>query len=125
MKFINAAMVLLSSVFTQQALSKPQSEISITTFTTWYQDGSLTANGEKFNPNKLTAATWDYPFGTILLVQRHNKSVLVRVNDRGPRRDIYQNGTHLDLSRAAFARLAPLEVGRMQVKITVIQYGQN
>lgn len=63
----------------------------------WYQEGRLTANGEHFNPNGLTAASLTLPFGTLVKVVYKGKSVIVRINDRGP----YIKGRVLDLSRAA------------------------
>ena len=56
-----------------------------------------TANGEHFNPNAHTAAHRSYPFGTRLKVTHKGRSVIVRVNDRGP----FVRGRSLDLSRAA------------------------
>lgn len=69
---------------------------------TWYGHelaGNRTANGERFNPNGLTAAHKSLPFGTCLLVGNPNtgKSVKVRVNDRGP----FTKGLALDLSHGA------------------------
>ncbi len=61
----------------------------------------ITANGEKFNPNALTAAHRFYPFGTKLLVSYKGRSVVVRINDRGP----FIKGRHIDLSRAAARKL--------------------
>src|SRR5437868_769529 len=48
--------------------------------------GNRTANGERYDPRKLTAASRSLPFGTRLQVRRvdNGKSVIVRVNDRGP-----------------------------------------
>lgn len=57
----------------------------------------LTASGQKFNPNALTAAHKSLPFGTKLKVTYKGRTVIVRVNDRGP----FVRGRHLDLSRAA------------------------
>jgi rare lipoprotein A len=69
---------------------------------TWYGNelaGNRTANGERFNPNGLTAAHRSLPFGTCLRVSnpRTGKSVKVRVNDRGP----FTKGVSLDLSAGA------------------------
>jgi rare lipoprotein A len=67
---------------------------------TWYQCCKRTANGEKFDPNGMTAAHRTYPFGTLLRVTHKDKSVVVRINDRGP----FVKGYQLDLARgAAFA----------------------
>jgi L,D-transpeptidase YcbB len=69
---------------------------------TWYGDefrGSRTASGEVFNPDGLTAAHKSLPFGTCLEVgnPRTRKTVIVRVNDRGP----FTEGMTLDLSAGA------------------------
>jgi rare lipoprotein A len=69
---------------------------------TWYGDefrGSRTASGEVFNPDGLTAAHKYLPFGTCLEVgnPRTRKTVVVRVNDRGP----FTAGMTLDLSAGA------------------------
>jgi len=66
----------------------------------WYGGefhGRLTANGEVFNQNDFTAAHRSFPFGTELIVTYNDKSVRVRINDRGP----YKKGRKLDLSKAA------------------------
>jgi rare lipoprotein A len=66
----------------------------------WYGEefhGKLTANGEVFNQNDFTAAHRTFPFGTELIVTYNDKSVRVRINDRGP----YKKGRKLDLSKAA------------------------
>lgn len=57
----------------------------------------ITASGERFNPNGLTAAHKTFKFGTKLKVTYKGKSVIVRINDRGP----FIRGRSLDLSRAA------------------------
>jgi murein L,D-transpeptidase YcbB/YkuD len=69
---------------------------------TWYGNelrGSRTASGEIFNPDGLTAAHKSLPFGTCLIVgnPRTGKTVVVRVNDRGP----FTEGMTLDLSQGA------------------------
>ena len=53
----------------------------------WYGvnlKGALTANGEHFDPNALTAAHKTLPFNTRVRVTLGGKSVVVRINDRGP-----------------------------------------
>ncbi len=72
----------------------------------WYGGrfhGRKTANGERFDMNKMTAAHKKLPFNTIVRVvdTRTGKAVLVRINDRGP----YIRGRVLDLSREAASRL--------------------
>ena len=63
--------------------------------------GKKTANGEIFSPSKLTAAHKTLPFGTRLKVTYKGKSVVVKVNDRGP----FVKGRSLDLSEGAAKRL--------------------
>ena len=72
----------------------------------WYGPGfhgRLTANGERFDMNELTAAHKTLPFGTRVLVHnpRTGKEVVVRINDRGP----FIKGRMLDLSKAAATAL--------------------
>lgn len=73
----------------------------------------ITANGEKFNPNALTAAHKTLPFGTKLRVTYKGKSVIVRINDRGP----FIKGRHLDLSRAAARKIGCPGVCTVTVKV--------
>ena len=61
----------------------------------WYQSGHVTANGERFRPDGLTAAHLAYPFGTKLRVTYQGRSVVARISDRGP----YVPGRCIDLSR--------------------------
>lgn len=65
----------------------------------WYASGHRTANGEHFNPNGLTAAHRSLPFGTMVRVtnQTNGRSVVVRINDRGP----FVGGRQIDLARGA------------------------
>ena len=69
----------------------------------WYQHGRRTANGEAFNPNGMTAAHRSLPFGTRVRVvnQKTGRSVVVRINDRGP----FIGGRVIDLARGAARRL--------------------
>lgn len=75
--------------------------------------GRLTANGERFNAYGRTVAHRWLPFGTRLRVtnQRTGKSVIVRVNDRGP----FVSGRTIDMSYAAFASIAPPSQGVAKV----------
>ncbi len=87
----------------------------------WYGgkfQGRLTANGEVFDTNKFTAAHKTLPFNTIVRVTNlsNNKSVLVRINDRGP----FVAGRIIDLSRAAAEKIGLVGKGVVQVKLTVV-----
>lgn len=75
----------------------------------YYSDGSRTADGEAFNPNDFTAASKTLAFNTRVRVTNpaNGKSVVVRINDRGP----YVSGRCLDLTSAAFAAITSLSAG--------------
>ncbi len=87
----------------------------------YYHDslhGKKTANGERYDKNKLTAAHKSLPFGTKLKVSRidNGKSVNVRINDRGP----FIKGRIVDLSKKAAAKIDLLEDGITKVRIEII-----
>ena len=87
---------------------------------TWYGErerGKLMANGRPFNPDALTAASWNYPLGSRLRLVYGNKSVEVVVTDRGGARAFMQFGKVVDLSHAAFAKLEKPAVGTIRVRI--------
>ncbi|WP_088344942.1 MULTISPECIES: septal ring lytic transglycosylase RlpA family protein [Rhodomicrobium] len=65
----------------------------------WYHEGARTATGERYNPDGITAAHRTLPFGTKVQVrnQRTGRTVVVRINDRGP----FIGGRIIDLSRGA------------------------
>ena len=71
----------------------------VTGFASYYKSGKVTANGERFNPHGLTAAHRSLPFGTRVKVTnlRNGRSVIVRINDRGP----FIRGRIMDLSLGA------------------------
>jgi hypothetical protein len=84
---------------------------------TWYGNefrGSRTASGEIFNPDGLTAAHKSLPFGTCLEVgnPRTRKSVIVRVNDRGP----FTEGMTLDLSAGAARAIGMRSTQKVSMK---------
>jgi len=49
-----------------------------------FESGRHTASGERFDPNAMTAAHRTLPFGTLVRVTYRGRSVVVRINDRGP-----------------------------------------
>lgn len=75
--------------------------------------GNRTANGERFNPNALTAAHRTLPMGTKLKVtnKANGKSVIVRINDRGP----FAKGRIIDVSRAAAEKISMIRSGTARV----------
>ncbi|MCD4707410.1 MAG: septal ring lytic transglycosylase RlpA family protein [Candidatus Sabulitectum sp.] len=87
----------------------------------WYGipfHGRKTANGETYDMNGLTCAHRTLPFGTVLIVTNmgNNRSVTVRVTDRGP----FISGRIVDLSRGAAAVLGMLDTGTALVTMKVV-----
>ena len=86
----------------------------------WYGEehrGLPMANGQPFNPDKLTAASWFFALGTKVVVTHVDRSVVVEITDRGPAKRLFQEGRKIDLSRAAFAKLANPELGLIDVTV--------
>ena len=82
----------------------------------WYGPGfhgRKTASGERFNTHALTAAHRSLPFGSRVRVTnaRTGRSVVVRINDRGP----FAGGRVIDLSKAAAQAVGISGVGRVKL----------
>ena len=84
----------------------------------YYSYGGQTASGEQFDPGKMTAAHRTLPFGTRLQVTNldSGRSVVVRINDRGP----FVQGRVVDVSREAARKLDLLDSGVAKVKVEVL-----
>lgn len=80
--------------------------------------GRKTASGERFNPSALTMAHKSLPFGTMVKVTnlKNDKSVVVRVNDRGPT----QPDRVGDLSAAAARKIDMIRAGVVDVRLEVV-----
>lgn len=92
----------------------------------WYGPqfhGKLTANGETYNMNDLTAAHRTLPFNTVVQVENLNngRSVVVRINDRGP----YIGDRVIDLSRKAAREIDMEDAGTSNVRIYLLQEGDR
>jgi rare lipoprotein A len=88
----------------------------------WYGKelaGHKTASGERFDPGKLTAAHRTLPFGTQVRVTRvkTGRSVVVRINDRGP----FSKKRIIDLSEAAARAIGMIEAGVTKVQLEVVR----
>jgi len=91
----------------------------------WYGEelrGKPMANGNRFDPNQLTAASWYYPLGTRVWVTSRSpgsppRSVLVTITDRGPAKRLVRQGRIIDLGHAAFKKLASPDVGLVEVTV--------
>ncbi len=92
----------------------------------WYGPGFAgrkTANGERFNPSQLTAAHRELPFNTTVKVTNldNGKSVVVRINDRGP----YAGRRVIDLSKAAARKIDLIGSGVAMVEIETLTPGMK
>ena len=105
---------------------RPKTILSLTltlaSIASWYghpYHGRLTASGEVYNMNALTAAHRSLPFGTKLRVcnKSNSKCTTVRINDRGP----FIHGRELDLSRAVAQAIGLDAEGVGRVMITPIK----
>ncbi|MFL6195222.1 MAG: septal ring lytic transglycosylase RlpA family protein [Thermoanaerobaculia bacterium] len=105
--------------------SLPEDDAQVTTGlgrlgqASWYGPrfhGNPTASGETFDMNQLTAAHRTLPLGTRALVHNleNDRSVVVRINDRGP----YIDGRDIDLSYGAAQALGMVNPGVVRVEIT-------
>lgn len=88
----------------------------------WYGPGfhgNYTANGEVYDMYAYTAAHRTLPFGTLVEVTflQTGKSILVRINDRGP----FKEGRIIDLSKGAAEAVGLSGIGQVELKI----YGEN
>lgn len=85
--------------------------------------GRPTASGEKYDKNALTCSHKTLAFGTKIRVTRldNKKSVVVRVNDRGP----FIEGYIVDVSRAAAEELDLIKKGTARVRVEVVETAQS
>ncbi len=88
-----------------------------------YEGGRVTANGERYNPGSLTAAHRTLPMGTRVRVtnNRNGRSVVVRINNRGP----FTGGRIIDLSEAAAAAIGIKSSGVGNVSIESLGGGRR
>ncbi len=99
---------------------------TITGTASWYGGefiGRKTADGEIFTSQSLTAANKTLPFNTRVLVTNlnNNKSVIVRINDRGP----YVGDRIIDLSYAAANAIDMIGTGTAPVRLEIVKPGEG
>jgi rare lipoprotein A len=77
--------------------------------------GRRTASGEKFNPSAMTAAHGTLPFGTRVRVtnSRNGRSIIVRINDRGP----FVKGRAIDLSSGAARAIGMASTADVRIEV--------
>lgn len=119
-KLIAVAMLLclaVSPAFAQLSLLGKEYEGKAS----YYADsfyGQTTANGESLKELGMTAAHKSLPFGTMVEVTNllNNKSVIVRINDRGP----YRPGRIIDLTDLAAKKLGIMKAGIGEIRIRIV-----
>ncbi len=117
MIYILAVVALLGAVLAYQFYG-PYYEVGIAS---WYGpgfDGRRTASGEIYDMNGISAAHKTLPFGTIVQVVdlETGKSVIVRINDRGP----FIKGRIIDLSKGAAEKLGIIDKGITKVGLRIL-----
>lgn len=117
-----AGLVLLAAACATTPKAQPGGELK--GLASWYGQeyaGRTTANGEIFDPMKLTAAHRTLPFGTLVDVRnpKNARSVAVRINDRGP----FVGNRIIDLSYAAALQIELVEAGVGPVELKVLKVG--
>jgi rare lipoprotein A len=111
--YLAAAVVASSFAISGAASAAPQVGTA-----SWYSLTSITANGERCDPSAMTAAHRTLPFGTKVKVEnlKNGKSVVVRINDRGP----FVGGRIIDLTKGAASRLGFVNSGVAKVRLTIL-----
>jgi rare lipoprotein A len=108
---------------TRSAAEPPYSryEEGIASFYSDQYHGRTTSNGEVFDMNKLSAAHRTLPFNTTVRVtnRTNGKSVIVRINDRGP----FKDDRIIDLSLAAAKQIDLIGPGTAPVILEVVEFG--
>jgi len=132
-------LTFVGGMFTHAKLyARPHTEAEAVTRTTaprktkrgdasWYSRRSPgirkhTANMEIFDDNAMTAAMWGVPFHQRVRVTNleNGKSIVVRVNDRGPHKRYFRRGRIIDLSKKAFSEISGLKEGLIKVEIELL-----
>lgn len=120
--FALVTLLIVNGCLSTQTITRADENFS--GLASWYGQefaGRTTANGEIFDPGLLTAAHRTLPFGTVLEVTnpKNEKSVTVRINDRGP----FVGNRIIDLSYAAAAQLDLVSTGVARVELKVVKMG--
>jgi len=117
--YLISVVALLGLVLLYQ-VAGPYYEVGIAS---WYGpgfDGNFTANGEVYDMNGISAAHKTLPFGTIVRVVEFStgKSIVVRINDRGP----FIEGRIIDLSKGAARELGIIDKGITKVGLRIVRW---
>ncbi len=114
---------VIDSLHTQEPPGSPPGETMVATYYSKRFQGRKTASGERYNRDALTCAHKTLPFQTLLKITnpQNSKSVIVRVNDRGP----FNRGRDIDLSYAAAKEIGMLAAGVLPVQVEVFEQVYN
>ncbi len=125
--FIAASILLVSNLVGVEGISIAQDAIFMSGEASWYSEldpGILltTSNMEIFDDERYTCAIWGVPFNTLIKVTNvaNGRSIIVRVNDRGPAKRLVHCGRVIDLTKSAFSKLADTGEGLIRVELNIL-----
>lgn len=123
---ILAILFLSSCGIVKRTAADENMRVLDTGIASWYGPdfhGKPTANGERYNMNRRTAAHRTLPFNTVVRVENldNGKSVVVRINDRGP----YVGNRVIDLSRRAAREIDMIHSGTARVTLYLLEEGDR
>lgn len=116
---VNVRRRIVSQLMKESPSERICTQLGIASWYGMHMRGKTTASGEKYNPNLLTAASREFPFGTELNVINlaNERNVTVIVNDRGP----YKNKRVIDLSVEAARELGMKKAGLTHVCVLEVK----
>jgi rare lipoprotein A len=119
MHLISAASLAMAALAQTPSSTQGNEMIGVCSYYARMHHGHITAGGEKFDSNAMTAAHRQLPMGTKLKVTNlaNGKSVVVKVNDRGP----FVKGRLLSVTRRAAEELGFIKQGVAKVKFEQVQ----
>ena len=123
MRYLKTAIFLLFLFYLYAVLTTIRDRIIVyprSGLASWYT-ARQTASGEKFNSLALTCAMRDKDYGRRYRVcnKENGKCVVVRHNDWGPQKHLFNEGRIIDLSKTAFLEIADLKEGIIKVTVSL------
>jgi rare lipoprotein A len=115
---LSAALLMAAAFITPTQTLAAEAEVGDVAYYGQKFAGRKTASGERFNPQAMTMAHKTLPFGSLVKVtnEKNNRSVVLRVNDRGPTTE----GRVGDVSLAAARKLKMVRSGVVSAKLEVV-----